>query len=123
MVNLVNHNHRKQAAEWVAHELRKEAQHHFQQALKLSLEYSYKATAIYAMIGLASLWRCDGEFERAAEVQTFAIENNLTPELYKDIARKELEEIKSKLPEDDFSSAQMRGRELQFDKLASEMLA
>jgi tetratricopeptide (TPR) repeat protein len=94
-----------------------EAWEHFLQALKSAQENHMPGPSIYALIGLAILEARRGESEEAVEILTFAVNHPITSFSYKPIAEKEMALLKTKLGEDRYSAAQMRGRALEFQSL------
>jgi hypothetical protein len=75
------------------------------------MEFQHYATAVYALIGLASIWGGMGESTYAVELLTLALNHTVTSALHKVIAQRELEKLKTQLPADEFESAKERGRE------------
>ena len=94
----------------------------FVQGLQRALEYKYRATAMYAVIGLASLWAREASSEKAVEALTLALADPITPALYKDIATKELSLLQGVLAPDAYSAAQARGQAMKFEMLVSELI-
>jgi tetratricopeptide (TPR) repeat protein len=89
----------------------REAQDYFYKALEQAMEFQFFATAIYALIGLASIWSGIGESTYAVELLTLALNHTVTPALHKVIAQRELDKLKTQLPADEFGSAEERGKE------------
>jgi predicted ATPase/class 3 adenylate cyclase len=89
---------------------RQEAQDYFYKGLERTIKFQHFATAVYALIGLASLWSGIGERTYAVEIFTLALNHPVTPAVYKDIAQHELDNLKTQLPADEFESAEERGR-------------
>jgi len=94
----------------------------FVQGLQRALDYKYRATAMYAVIGLASLWAREASSEKAVEALTLALADPITPALYKDIATKELSLLQGVLAPDAYSAAQARGQAMKFEMLVSELI-
>ncbi len=99
-----------------------EARHSFYQGLRHSLESKYLSTTIYALIGFGIVWSNEGDSERAVELLTLALNHPITPALYKDIARRELNALKTKVTEDEFAAAEERGKELDFEEIVDVVL-
>jgi hypothetical protein len=98
-----------------------EARGHFLQGLKSAQENHMPGPSIYALIGLAILEARQGETEVAVEMLTVAINHPVTPYMYKAIAEKELALLEANLREETFSTAQTRGRALEFQSLMDKL--
>ena len=98
-----------------------EARGHFLQGLKSAQENHMPGPSIYALIGLAILEARQGETEVAVEMLTVVINHPVTPSTYKAIAEKELALLEANLMEETFSTAQTRGRALEFQSLMDKL--
>jgi tetratricopeptide (TPR) repeat protein len=99
-----------------------QAERHFYEGLIRSKEHGIVSTMIYALIGFGCLRASEGEREPAVELLTLALNHPVTPGLYKDIAQRELEQLRERLPADEFEAAEERGREGDFEAAVEAVL-
>ena len=87
-----------------------------------SVEYEILSTTIYAIIGFGSLRAEEGKSASAVELLTLAIDQPVTPALYKDIGRQKLDELGAKLSKEEFEAAQERGRDNDLQEVVQSII-
>jgi len=100
----------------------RDAQENFYEGLIRSKKHGIISTMIYSLIGFGCLWAAEGKGTSAVELLTLALNHPITPGLYKDICNRELEKLKDQLPENEFESAEARGRESEYEEVVQRMI-
>jgi ATP/maltotriose-dependent transcriptional regulator MalT len=104
-----------------------EARQHLFQALALAVEYNFLKSKLSTLAYVGLLWACEGKTEQAVELMSLSISLMIQrklnfPVLGNQLTRR-LNELKDKLPADDFSAAVARGKLRDLDTTVKEILA
>jgi tetratricopeptide (TPR) repeat protein len=99
-----------------------EARTHFHEALEISLEIGALPLVLETLVGVAELFVRDDQLEHAVEILYLCVHHSATHAAVRMRAEKLLNDLKAKLPQDEFVSAQQRGIASDLESVVTALL-